>query len=375
MKIDVNLLENEEISEEISEEHNEELSDDLPSEEKKADSEEDSDVQQEEQEEAELTSEKENQEMPTGKVKKTKPTKVKSKGGGGNGKKTSNTSFYIVVAILIVLIIVFLFWNKASQVPGFLSFSKDTVLTITPLETVGEEETPEFSIVPIEDEKASDTLKRIKEAIDGSSYAVPENMSILKQQKAASDERLKRFFILSAQFPEGLFWSYYSNSANYEMFEVKASKVGVFETFFNRVMDKKLFKNLNFYSYDGKYWDSLEGVFAGNYAPEVKKDPFPLYTMSSDDFIDYLAYTAQKAGVNFTDRSVNMVESMIPGTRQYVFKLTLFGTVSQLSRFSNGLMEIPATFTVTKVIAGRRPEDSFPDPLKMTLFLSLFEKK
>ncbi|HDT12055.1 MAG TPA: hypothetical protein ENO01_00205 [Candidatus Marinimicrobia bacterium] len=68
------------------------------------------------------------------------------------------------------------------------------------------------------------------------------------------------------------------------------------------------------------------------------------------------------------------MESLIPGTRQYVFKLTLFGSVSKLSRFSSGLMDIPATFTITKVIAGRRPGDSFPDPLKMTLYVCLFEK-
>jgi len=375
MKIDVNLLENEEISEEISDENAEELSDDLSSGEKMPDLKEKPEIQSEESEETDSLPDEENQGKPVSETDDPKPKKKKPKGTPGNGKKSSNTPFYIAVAVLILLIIIFLFWNKAEEVPGFLSFSKDTVLTITPLETVVEEETPEFSIVPIEDEKAADTLKRIKQAIDSSSYDMPENISILMQQKAVSDERLKRFFILSAQFPEGLFWSYYSNSANYEMFEVKASKVGVFEVFFKRVMEKKLFKNLNFFSYDGKYWDSLEGVFAGHYISDVKRDPMPLYTMSVEDFIDYVAYAAQKAEINFTDQSVNTVESMIPGTKQYVFKLTLFGTVSQLSRFSHGLMDIPATFTVTKVIAGRRPEDSFPDPLKLTLFVCLFEKK
>jgi hypothetical protein len=359
MKIDVNLLENEEISEEKSEEQNEELSEDISPDELKTVIDAESDSQKKVDEDADDS-----------KSKKGVTTQT-----SGNGKKRANTPFYIVVALLVILIIVFLVWNKAEQVPGFLSFSKDTVLTIKPLESVTEEETPEFSIVPIEDEKASDTLKRIKQVIDGSSYVVPENITILKQQRAVSEERLKRFFVLSAHFPEGLFWSYYSNSANYELFEVKAAKVGVFETFFNRVMEKKLFKNLNFYSYDGKYWDSLEGVFAGNYVSEVKKDNAPLYTMSSEDFIDYVAHAAQKTGVNFTDWTVNKVESMIAGTEQSVFKLTLYGTVSQLSRFSNGLMEIPATLTVTKVIAGRRPEDSFPDPLKLILYVGLFEKK
>jgi hypothetical protein len=97
--------------------------------------------------------------------------------------------------------------------------------------------------------------------------------------------------------------------------------------------------------------------------------------MSVEDFLDYTGYAAQKAGINFTDRNANTGKSVIPGTRQTVFELTFYGTVNQLADFAEEFLSIPATFTITKVLAGRRLSDSYPDPLKLTLFVSLYEKE
>ncbi len=391
MKIDVNLLEREEKSEETS---REKKSQDV------TESSEDSTRKPEETEGktevSEPVKEESGEEVKTsgtGAEDKTagetvpvsekpkKPSREKKKKAGGkggngegNGKKTPlQRGIFLFIVFIILVMIGIMLW-KPEFVPGFFKPAEDTVLVVTPLEEEEVTEKPEFSIVPAEDEKASDTLKRIREAINGTEHPIPENLQNLKNEVAESRERLKRFFILSGYFPNGLFWSYYSASSGYELLEMKANKVGLFEKYFNRVMDKKLFDSLNFYSYDGKYWNSLEGVFAGTYTSSGKTKIESLYSMSSDDFLDYVGYAAQKAGINFTDRISHEVEAGIPESHQKVFKLTFYGTVSKLSEFADGLLEIPATFTINKVIAGRRPSDTYPDPLKLTLFVSLFEK-
>jgi len=297
-------------------------------------------------------------------------------GGGGGGskppaKKKSGRNIILFLLFLVVLALVFLF-TKPEFVPDSFKLDKDTVLAV---EEIAPSDTPEFSIVPAEDEKAGETLARIQKALNGQEKVVPENIQVLKQQMAESAERLNRLFLLSRHFPSGLFWSYYSTSSGFELLEMKASEVGLFEEYFNRVMKNKLFDTLEFFSYDGKYWDSLEGVFVGSYTPSAKTGKGPLYTMSAEDFLDYTGFAAQKAGINFTDRNSNMGKSVIPGTKQTVFELTFYGTVNQLADFAEEFLSIPATFTITKVIAGRRLSDSYPDPLKMTLFVSLYEKE
>jgi hypothetical protein len=297
-------------------------------------------------------------------------------GGGGSGskppaKKKSSRNIILLLLFLVVLALAFLL-TQPEYVPGFFKLDKDTVPVV---EKTVPSDTPEFSIVPAEDEKAGETLARIQKAMDDQGKVVPENIQILKQQMAESAERLNRLFLLSRHFPSGLFWSYYSTSSGFELLEMKASEVGLFEEYFNRVMKNKLFDTLEFFSYDGKYWDSLEGVFVGSYTPSAKAGKGPLYTMSVEDFLDYTGYAAQKAGINFTDRNANTGKSVIPGTRQTVFELTFYGTVNQLADFAEEFLSIPATFTITKVLAGRRLSDSYPDPLKLTLFVSLYEKE
>jgi len=296
--------------------------------------------------------------------------------GGGNGskppvKKKAGRNIILFLLFLIVLAVVFML-TKPEFVPGFFKLNKDTVLVV---EKAIPSDTQEFSIVPAEDEKAGETLARIQKAMNGTEKTSPENIQILKKQMAESAERLNRFFLLSRHFPSGLFWSYYSSSSGLELLEMKASEIGLFEEYFNRVMKNKLFDSLEFFSYDGKYWDSLEGVFVGSYQSSAKTEEGPLYTMSSGDFLDYTGYAAQKAGVNFTDRDSRTGKSVIPGTKQTVFELTFYGTVSQLSDFAEEFLSIPATFIITKVIAGRRPSDIYPAPLKLTLFVSLYEKE
>lgn len=303
-----------------------------------------------------------------------------AEGGGGNGskppeKKKTGRNIIIFLIFLLVLAAV-LFLTRPEFVPGFSKLSEDTVLVVEKIETPPvTPETQEFSIIPAEDEKAADTLKRIRKAMDGAEKTTPENLEILKDQMAKSRERLNRLFVLSRHFQNGLFWSYYSTSSGVELLEMKANEVGLFERYFNRVMENKLFDSLNFFSYDGKYWDSLKGVFVGSYTSTAKPVKGPLYTMSAGDFLDYVGYAAQKAGVNFTDRNSSTGKSVIPGTKQTVYELTFYGTINQLADFTNYFLEIPATCTILKVIAGRRFSDSYPDPLKLTLFVSLFEKE
>ncbi|BFN36991.1 hypothetical protein [Fidelibacter multiformis] len=297
-------------------------------------------------------------------------------GGGGSGskppaKKKTGRNIMLFLLFLIILSIVFLL-TKPEFVPGFFKLDKDTVLVV---EEIVPADTQEFSIVPADDEKAGETLARIQKAMDGQEKVVPENIQVLKRRMAESAERLNRLFLLSRHFPSGLFWSYYTTSSGFELLEMKATEVGLFEQYFNRVMKNKLFDTLEFFSYDGKYWDSLEGVFVGSYTPAAKAQTGPLYTMSAEDFLDYTGYAAQKAGINFTDRNSSMGKSVIPGTKQTVFELTFYGTVNQLADFADEFLSIPATFTITKVLAGRRPSDSYPDPLKLTLFVSLYEKE
>jgi hypothetical protein len=297
-------------------------------------------------------------------------------GGGGSGskppaKKKTGRNIMLFLLFLIILSIVFLL-TKPEFVPGFFKLDKDTVLVV---EEIVPTDTQEFSIVPADDEKAGETLARIQKAMDGQEKVVPENIQVLKRRMAESAERLNRLFLLSRHFPSGLFWSYYTTSSGFELLEMKATEVGLFEQYFNRVMKNKLFDTLEFFSYDGKYWDSLEGVFVGSYTPAAKAQTGPLYTMSAEDFLDYTGYAAQKAGINFTDRNSSMGKSVIPGTKQTVFELTFYGTVNQLADFADEFLSIPATFTITKVLAGRRPSDSYPDPLKLTLFVSLYEKE
>jgi len=297
-------------------------------------------------------------------------------GGGGSGskppaKKKTGRNIMLFLLFLIILSIVFLL-TKPEFVPGFFKLDKDTVLVV---EEIVPTDTQEFSIVPADDEKAGETLARIQKAMDGQEKVVPENIQVLKRRMAESAERLNRLFLLSRHFPSGLFWSYYTTSSGFELLEMKATEVGLFEQYFNRVMKNKLFDTLEFFSYDGKYWDSLEGVFVGSYTPAANAQTGPLYTMSAEDFLDYTGYAAQKAGINFTDRNSSMGKSVIPGTKQTVFELTFYGTVNQLADFADEFLSIPATFTITKVLAGRRPSDSYPDPLKLTLFVSLYEKE
>jgi hypothetical protein len=367
MKIDVNVLDKDEKSEEISQEK--EVSEVI-------ESSEDESAEPEVTGEEPKASKKETEEMKEKEEdssgEKRKKSGKKGGNGGGNGNKsTVKRNIFLFIIFLFLLIVIILTW-KPEFVPGFFKLTEDTVLVVEELEDVPE--TTEFSITPVDDEEASDTLERIRKAIDSSEHVVPENLLNLKQQISESRERLKRFFILSRHFPNGLFWSYYSASSGFELFEMKANKPGRFEAFFNRVMEENLYKELKFYSYDGKYWDSLEGVFAGRYKLSEPQGEKTLYNLDSEAFLDYVGHAAQKAGVNFTDLSSYKVETTISGTRQNAFKLTFYGTVNQLSVFSDAFLEIPATFTINKVIAGRRPSDSYPDPLKLTLFVSLFEK-
>lgn len=378
-KIDVNLLENNEES--ISKDKDSEILSNTPtdqeqqedqnlqfseipsvSEEKLEKTEEPSQEKKEKEEETPHT-----ETIKTSDLKRGKKEKSTKKGGGNSSKppakkKKGPNILFIVLLVVIVLAILVIF-----------TFPKFSALVKKP-EQVKIAKTTEFSIVPVDEKEARDTLAQIRSALEQGEQVLPENISLLKKQLAESKDRLHRLFILSDHFPKGLFWSYYSTSGGFELFEVKAREPGIFEMFYNRVMKNNLFNTLKFYSYDGKYWDSLEGVFVGTYSSTTPIEKGALYSMNPDDFIAYVAYSAQTAKINFTDRNSKPGKSVIPRTKQTVLELTFYGTINQLERFVEEFSKIPATFTVSKVIAGRKPSEQYPDPLKLTLFVALYEK-
>jgi hypothetical protein len=227
-------------------------------------------------------------------------------------------------------------------------------------------------------------------------YNSPEREAVMSsaQSEMAKEEGLKpetveqlmRFTTLSKgriagavktiqAFPKGMFISFYSNSGNIVLMEVNAENENIFERYHKVCSQNKIFSKLDFIKTENAYSVRPAGYFLGKYTLGTIPVSESFYNMNNRDFIDYVADIAYKRKLNFTELTEIENSQDIENTLATSYVMGFYGSYEQITDFLTDFNKIPATMTANKIYISRRLTDTYPLPLNLKLYVTLFERE
>ncbi len=196
----------------------------------------------------------------------------------------------------------------------------------------------------------------------------------LTMASARSQAFLENSIAFIRLFPKGLFISTLSCSPNELVLEAKAPNSDIFKVFTQEMKQSGLFSHF-VYTPDNSADDTTPmALFRGDFKLEYDNSDNDLYNLDSKRFINYVSDIAGRENMELNDQRSFTVNSDLQKVKTTMHELGYYADVDRIQNFLSDLLSIPGTFSVEKIYLSRKSTDSFPDPIKLMLYVSLNER-
>ncbi len=187
-----------------------------------------------------------------------------------------------------------------------------------------------------------------------------------------SSRRLKVTSKLFKYIPSGLDINYLSVSKNELSFELISNKNDIIDRFFGLLRKDKDFYDVKFKSIDNRFRFSKRGSFKVKFKKPASTTEGKLKNLNVNNFIDYIALTADKSNLSFREILKNDSEVVSsPLMKKNKLKMEFGGNLYQIREFFNKMNKIPGSFDVENIEI--RNVDNWKY-YKIILRILLFEK-
>lgn len=187
-----------------------------------------------------------------------------------------------------------------------------------------------------------------------------------------SSRRLKVTSKLFKYIPNGLDINYLSVSKNELSFELISNKNDIIDRFFGLLRKDKDFYDVKFKSIDNRFRFSKRGSFKVKFKKPASTTEGKLKNLNVNNFIDYIALTADKSNLSFREILKNDSEVVSsPLMKKNKLKMEFGGNLYQIREFFNKMNKIPGSFDVENIEI--RNVDNWKY-YKIILRILLFEK-
>ncbi|MEA3500615.1 MAG: hypothetical protein U9R41_06350 [Candidatus Marinimicrobia bacterium] len=194
----------------------------------------------------------------------------------------------------------------------------------------------------------------------------------LKNRINNSSRRLKATSKIFKYIPSGLNIKYLSVSKNEISFELMSNKDDIIDRFFGLLRKDKDFYDVKFKSIDNKYRFSKRGNFKVKFKKPVSTIEGKLKNLDVNNFIDYIALTADKTNLSFNKvlkKDIEIVSS--PSMKKNRLQMEFSGNFYQIREFFNKINKIPGSFDVENIEIRNVYNGKY---YKIILRIILFEK-
>lgn len=287
-------------------------------------------------------------------------------------KKRPVSSILTYVLVVAMVAGAFIYMFK----PELLSWAQknEEMAVIVPADTV-EEVIPEFKPISIDSSQAEEIMQKTKSEMIKEEGLLPETGERLIRFITLSGKRIAQSINVLQSIPKGVFISYFSSSGNIVLMEVKTDNAALFQTYHETALKKKIFTNLQFIQGHESALPGYKGYFVGTFNYGVVPGWEAFYNLTANDFVDYIAGLAADIKMNFTELTYYEIDNEMPKIKSTYFNIGFYGQPDQITSFLQKVEEIPGTFVVKKIFISRSPTDSYPIPMKLTLYITMFERE
>jgi len=271
-----------------------------------------------------------------------------------------------IVALLVIVIIVIVYFSYlhlSNNLPDstfdqddiYMEMEEDSVAIDSAI-IVENEEKIEEEIV-----KESDIEKKLK-----LKYAnIRKGITCSKTRLDASSKILK-------YIPNGLFIKYLSTSKDALTFELESNKNDLIDRYYGILHKDKNFYDIKFKSIDNKLRYSKRSRFEVKFKTTEPDIEFKLQNMNVNNFIDYIALTADNTNLKFVKILKNDVKlDSLFSIKENKLQMEFYGNIYQIREFLVKTKDIPGSIIINNIEIRNVNNKKY---YKLILRILLFEK-
>jgi len=294
------------------------------------------------------------------------------------GLKTKKSYIGWLVILIIIIIFVILYFLLSDGFPN--KRKNQNTKKSTKIEQVEKKDVDSIEVGKLKhiEKKIANAEGKIENKIDREKTNVHKiireksKYKYIKNKINNSSRRLKVTSNLLEYIPNGLNIKYLSASKNELSFELISNKDDIIDRFFGILRKDKDFYDVKFKSIDKKYKFSKRSNFKVKFKKPASTTDDKLKNIDVNNFIDYIALTADKTNLSFNkilENDVKIISS--PSMKENKLKMEFGGNLYQIRDFFNKINKIPGSFDIENIEIRSIDNGKF---YNLILRIILFEK-